>query len=804
MGCSTSKLDDMPAVALCRERCRLLEEAIHHRFAFSEAHIGYLHSLNSVGVSLHRFFEQLQDSLLLVDVPHAHHQEPPPPQPSTEAMHQLDDDDIGDSYDGDDDVLFLHGHSGLDSQFCHHAQLLDHVPYGYAHHGENMGYGFGGVGGGGSYVHVNSGGGEGGGGGSYVHVNYMKNQVTPSVLYQQKPLNPKIVHMGESSCYYKNPSSYYNDSLGGFNGSSQNVIPYGGPSLMEVGPSSEGPNTKPLPLPPSPPRASFWEFLNPFESFEKYYPTYPSRGDYRELREEEGIPDLELEEEEGYVHNEVVKEVHGDQKFVNVESGAAVDEHGKGIDVDAMQATRPSPSMDIDPIEHEMHMVDKKVVNNEKRAGDDVNVARGAFKDNVDVMKEIQVQFEHAAESGYDLAVILEVGKLPYNRKHSAYQVSSKMLDAIAPALPSSGSVQVEKADCASLDVDEELGLRSKTLSSTLHKLYLWEKKLYEEVKVEEKMRVLHGRKSKKLKHLDEEGADFNKVDPTGTLVRSLSTKLKFTIQVVDKISVNINKLRDDDLWPLLNETIQEFSRMWNSMLESHRNQCRAIIEAKSLDVIASLKHFSDAHLEATLQLEHELLNWILRFCCWVSTQKEFIRALDNWLMKCLLYVPEETADGIVSFSPSRMGAPPVFGVFHQWSQSLDRVSEKEVLDHMTDFAANVLQLWDRDKLEMCQRMTNYKDMERRVKNLDKEDQKIRKEIQALDKRMVSLFGDDGGFAVTRRVFYQSDATKEGSLQVGLQRIFEAMEKFSGNSLKVYEELLQRIEDETRAGNKVS
>lgn len=33
-------------------------------------------------------------------------------------------------------------------------------------------------------------------------------------------------------------------------------------------------------------------------------------------------------------------------------------------------------------------------------------------------------------------------------------------------------------------DIEAELALKSRNLSSTLHKLHLWEKKLYEEVKV--------------------------------------------------------------------------------------------------------------------------------------------------------------------------------------------------------------------------------------------------------------------------------------------------------------------------------
>ncbi|KAG9131394.1 hypothetical protein Leryth_019643 [Lithospermum erythrorhizon] len=913
MGCSSSKVDDLPAVALCRERCRFLDEAVHLRYALAEAHLAYLHSLKSVGVSLHRFFDQDLESLSVPDVIHTQERVISPRKPDIEkalkgggggALHHRrlnsddgshlhfhsdedsDEDGEGDSDDDGDGFLHHHhdhDHSGSSSPLHGH-QNVEHIQYGYGAPEEGLGYGFGngvgdgfgavnggggfvgggggggfiGGGGGGGYVHMNYmkkqsmpsvvyqqkpvqqevvhmgessssgiGGGDVGVGGSYVHMNYMRNQTTPSVVYQQKPMQQEVLHMGESSSSgggggayqpysaypnYQNPRDYslyggggygYSEFSGGFSGSSQTVMPYVGP-----GPSSGASTSKPPPPPPSPPRASAWEFLNPFESFEKYYPTYPSSRDSRELREEEGIPDLE--EEEDYAH-EVVKEVHGTEKFVDVKGGAGgsypkkvvpEDDHGKGIDVDALHTSRPSSSVDSDPMEYEVHMVDKKVVNDDKRAGDHVNVGRGAFKDDADVMKEIQVQFDHAAESGNDLALILEVGKLPYNRKHSAYQVSSKMLHAITPSLPStSRSAEVEKADPASLDVDQELGFRSKSLSSLLHKLYLWEKKLYEEVKVEEKMRVLHERKSKKLKHLDERGADFNKVDATRALVRSLSTKIRIAIQVVDKISVKINKLRDEDFWPLLNETIQGLSKMWKSMLESHHNQCRAITEAKRLDAIALRKHLSDAHLEATLQLEHELLNWVLRFSSWVSAQKGFIRALDNWLMKCLLYVPEETADGTVPFSPGRMGAPPVFGVCHQWSQSLDRVSEKEVLDYMRDFATNVLHLWDRDKLEMRQRMTNDKDMDRRVKNLDREDQKIQKEIQALDKRMILVSGNDSGFAVTGQVVYQSDATKGGSLQVGLQRIFEAMEKFSGNSLKVYEELLQRIEDETGAEN---
>ena len=69
-------------------------------------------------------------------------------------------------------------------------------------------------------------------------------------------------------------------------------------------------------------------------------------------------------------------------------------------------------------------------------------------------------------------------------------------------------------------------------------------------------MRVVHERKYRKLKRLDAKGAEAHEVDTTRTSVRSLSTKIRVAIQVVDKISMTINKIRDEELWPQLNELI--------------------------------------------------------------------------------------------------------------------------------------------------------------------------------------------------------------------------------------------------------
>ncbi|KAE9448648.1 hypothetical protein C3L33_19458, partial [Rhododendron williamsianum] len=834
MGCSGSKLDDLPAVALCRERCRFLEEAIRQRYDLAESHRSYLHSLKTVGVSLNRFFDRDLGGYVAVAEPPSPvlnlpaqrktvDFEEPSGSPHRKAVHFHSHSDSG---------SHLHFHSGSDSDDSADSPLhhhysgndspLHHNPYGqidYADHGTL---------------------------GSYQENGYMgMDMATPSVLYEQRPLSAETVRIDESpsSSYYnnypQNPSSSYpyngppsygaggggggmNRFSGGSNpqyGGGSYPPQYGGgsyppqrsggsyppqygggsyplPPVGSIAGPSEASSSKPPPPPPSPPRSSAWDFLYPFEGFESYYPPYTPSRDSKELREEEGIPDLE--DEDYSSQQEVVKEVYGKRQQRFVDGGksyakAAVDVEEDDDDRDVVKDG-----------------ADSKVVDNEERSVDKGNVA--GFKAPVElrgdseVLKEIQVQFERASELGSELGKILEVGKFPY-KKHGGYHaVSSKMLHVFTPSLPlvssqPSTSTNAEPSSIANavpayLENDDDVVVRSGSLSSTLQKLYLWEKKLYEEVKVEEKMRVLHERKSRKLKSLDERGAEAHKIDATRTLVRSLSTKIRIAIQIVDKISVKINKLRDEDLWPQLNDFIQGLTRTWRSMLECHQSQCQAILQARRLDAVASHKHFSDAHLEATLQLEHELLEWTFRFSCWVGAQKGFVRALNDWLLKCLLYEPEETADGVVPFSPSRIGAPPIFVICNQWSQALGKISEKEVVDSMRDFASSVLQLWERDKQEMRQRMMANKDMEKKVKNLEREDQKIHKGIQALDKRIVLVSGTGGGLSVGH--VYQSETSKTSSLQVSLQHIFEAMERFAANILRTYEELLQRIEEDRK------
>ncbi|KAL5650315.1 hypothetical protein ACJX0J_041124, partial [Zea mays] len=128
---------------------------------------------------------------------------------------------------------------------------------------------------------------------------------------------------------------------------------------------------------------------------------------------------------------------------------------------------------------------------------------------------------------------------------------SSKMMSAISVAHLGCKDMDVLDVGVVGKMVD------TRSLSSALDKLYFWERKLYAEVKAEEKTRLLIAKNSKRLKLLDQKGTEPEKIDETRNLLRKLSTKIRIAVRVIAKISRKINKLRDEELWPQVNALIQ-------------------------------------------------------------------------------------------------------------------------------------------------------------------------------------------------------------------------------------------------------
>lgn len=72
-------------------------------------------------------------------------------------------------------------------------------------------------------------------------------------------------------------------------------------------------------------------------------------------------------------------------------------------------------------------------------------------------------------------------------------------------------------------------------------------------------MRLRLAKNSKRLKLLDQRGAEANKINATRTLLRKLSTKIRIAVRVIAKVSRKINKVRDEELVPQVNILIQGY-----------------------------------------------------------------------------------------------------------------------------------------------------------------------------------------------------------------------------------------------------
>ncbi|CAJ2668703.1 unnamed protein product [Trifolium pratense] len=566
------------------------------------------------------------------------------------------------------------------------------------------------------------------------HANHMKFSTSSSKKVEEKPPVPVIGTVTSS-------------------GTQQNAIPR---SAERSETSAFEDSNLPNGTPP-------WDFFGLFHPIDHQFPFQEGKGmhqdlgianDITRLREEEGIPELEDDEEKVSSQGSEISHDSEDEfddepttdtlvrKFENfnrvndhvqaygfpgthkpqVGDSTINGEKGSSAspDVSLLKTATPVsvlPTETPKSVEKESHSENKVVP-----------------KDFFASMKEIEFLFVRASESGKEVPRMLEANKLHF-RPIFPGKENGSMASSFLKACFSCGEdpSQVPEEEPAQNSVKyltwhrtmssrssssrNPLGANSKddiddhtnnlfdnfymisgSHASTLDRLFAWEKKLYDEVKASGVIRKEYDMKCKFLQNLESKGEKTSTIDKTRAVVKDLHSRIRVAILRIDSISKRIEELRDKELQPQLEELIEGLSRMWETMFDCHRLQFQ-IMSTAYYNNHARITMHSELRKQIASYLESELHYMASSFNKWVGAQKFYLDAINGWLNKC---VSLQQKTGKKKRRPQlpllRMHGPPIYATCDIWLEKLGELPTQEVVDSIKSLASETTRFLPRQE----------------------------------------------------------------------------------------------------------
>ncbi|KAL7606406.1 hypothetical protein Lser_V15G15980 [Lactuca serriola] len=434
-------------------------------------------------------------------------------------------------------------------------------------------------------------------------------------------------------------------------------------------------------------------------------------------------------------------------------------------------------------------------------------------RDLAEIVASIKEYFDKAADAGEQVSEMLETGRAQLDRsfrqmKKTVYH-SSGVLSNLSSSWTSKPPLAV-KYRFEPGSIGEPGG--SKSLCSTLDRLLAWEMKLYQEVKAREGVKIEHDRKLSSLQSQEYKGEDEGKLNKTKASITKLQSLIVVTSQAVSTTSTAIVGLRDAELVPQLVELCHGFMYMWRSMNQCHEYQNHVVQQVRGL-VNRSTKgeSTSDLHRQSTRDLEAAVSAWHTSFCRLIKFQRDFIKSLHAWFKLTLLPINTEESNLNINTSQSS----DVYLVFDEWKLALDRLPDTVASEAIKSFINVVHSISMKQSEEMK--------VKKRTESASKELEKKASSLRNIEKKyyhsysMVGLglpgSGQDNGqgldardplsekkselVACQRRVEDEmvrhskavevTRAMTLNNIQTGLPGVFQAMTSFSGLIMEALE-----------------
>ncbi|KAK4490485.1 hypothetical protein RD792_001162 [Penstemon davidsonii] len=306
-------------------------------------------------------------------------------------------------------------------------------------------------------------------------------------------------------------------------------------------------------------------------------------------------------------------------------------------------------------------------------------------KDLVEIIKELDDYFLKAADAGTPLSLLLEIPNCSFNSQAS-YGKDYGHGKSFGPLLWTLGSESSRWNAFGKYCEDPIannvpcMGVESKTTHcSTVERLYAWEKKLYQDVKNAEYLKIEHEKKTATLRKLEVKSADYFKSEKAKKEVEKLESQMMVAVQAIETTSVEIIKLRESELYPQLLDLVKGLMNMWRNMYEFHQVQAHIVQQLKYLNCIPSTNPTSEIHRQSTLQLELEAQQWHLSFCNLVKTQQEYIQSLTGWLRLSLFQVGKNPIHKTKADSA-------VYSLCEEWQLSINNAPDKVASEGIKSF----------------------------------------------------------------------------------------------------------------------
>ncbi|CAN7083475.1 unnamed protein product [Brassica oleracea var. botrytis] len=356
------------------------------------------------------------------------------------------------------------------------------------------------------------------------------------------------------------------------------------------------------------------------------------------------------------------------------------------------------PSVELEKVANFRGM--KKPIGGERRGGGRfpaTATATATATNLANVFNELDDNFLKASESAHEVSKMLEATRLHYhsnfadNRGHIDH--SARVMRVITWNRSFRG---LPNTDVGKDDFDSE---ENETHATVLDKLLAWEKKLYDEVKSGELMKIEYQRKVAHLNRVKKRGGHSDSLERAKAAVSQLHTRYIVDMQSMDSTVSEINRLRDEQLYVKLLHLVEAMGKMWEMMQMHHQRQAEISKVLKSLDISQAVKETNDHHHERTIQLLAVVQEWHTQFCRMIDNQKMYIKSLGGWLKLNLIPI-ESTLKEKVS-SPPRVPNPAIQKLLHIWYDRLDKIPDEMARTAIINFAAVVSTIMQQQEEEM-------------------------------------------------------------------------------------------------------